>query len=89
MFETLIASALIALALIGAGLLVVAWGIYQRLGPLADTIGDLRRLATSNQNELVQTKEGIGKMHGDLTTLVANSNRTTEIMRGSTRLPTR
>ena len=80
---------LLILATIGVALVCVAAGIYIRLGLLIGTIADLRALAAGSQGELVQAKEGIGKMHGDLSQLIAHSNRATEIIRGTSRLPTR
>ena len=80
---------LIALAVIGTGLLVTAIGIYVRLGSLTGTIVDLRGLVMGSQQELVQATEGIDRMHGDLSQLVANSNKGAEIVRSVSRLPTR
>ena len=80
---------LIALAVIGTGLLVTAIGIYLRLGLLIGTIADLRTLAAGSQAELAQATEGIDRMHLDLSQLVANSNKGAEIVRSVSRLPTR
>ena len=77
------------LSVIGIALVAVAAGIFVRLGRLIETISDLRTLAVGSQGELVQAKEGIGKMHGDISRLIANSNRSAEIIRSTTRLPTR
>lgn len=83
---------LIAVSILGVvafGILVVAFVIHRRLGELVAELATLRALAVGNQGELVQAKEGIGRMHGDISRLVANSNRTAEIARGNSRLPTR
>ena len=84
-----IPTALFALAAIGAGLLFSTIGIYLRLGQLIGTIADLRALAIGSQAEMAQAKEGIDRMHGDLSRLVANSNKGAEIVRSVSRLPTR
>lgn len=89
MFPDPIQLALLVLAVIGTGLFCVALGIYNRIALLIDTIADLRRLAVFSQDELVQTKEGIGKVHVDLGQLVANSKVTSELVRSASRLPTR
>ena len=89
MSTTVIPIALLVLAIIGTALVCVAIGIYNRLGLLTETIAELRSLAVGSQGELVQAKEGIGKMHVDLGRLVATSSTTSELMRSATRLPTR
>ena len=89
MSAAVIPVALLVLAVIGTALVCVAIGIYNRLGLLTETIAELRSLAVGSQGELVQAKEGIGKMHVDLGRLVASSSTASELMRSVTRLPTR
>ena len=89
MYPGVIPLALLVLAVIGTALVLVALGIYNRLGMLIVTIAELRSLAVGSQDELVQTKEGIGKMHSDLGRLVANTNMTSELVRSARHLPTR
>ena len=81
--------ALLVLAIIGTALFCVALGIYNRLVVLTSMLVELRELAAGSQGELVQTKEGIGKVHLDLGRLVSNASATSEIVRAVTRLPTR
>lgn len=80
---------LVALAVIGTGLLGTALGIYWRLGMLIVTIGDLKMLLVGSQAEFAQATEGIDRMHTELSRLVANSNKGAEIVRSVSRLPTR
>lgn len=89
MFPSVIPFALLVLAVIGTSLVCVALGIYNRLGLLIGTISELQRLAVGSQGELVQAKEGIGKVHLDLGRLVATSNVTSELVRSASRLPIR
>lgn len=89
MFLDPIQFALLVLAVIGTGLFCVALGIYNRLALLIDTIADLRTLAVGSQGELVQAKEGIGKVHVDLGQLVASSKVTSDLVRSVSRLPIR
>lgn len=89
MYPAVIPLALLVLAVIGTALFCVALGIYNRLGQLTDTISDLRHLAVGSQGELVQAKEGIGKVHVDLGRLVASSNVTSELVRSASKLPFR
>ena len=89
MFPSVITVALFVLAVIGTALVCVAVGIYNRLGLLTATLTELRSLAVGSQGELVQAKEGIGKVHSDLGRLVATTNLTTELARSASRLPTR
>lgn len=81
--------ALLVLAIIGAALVLVAVGIYNRLGLLTATLVELKDLAVGSQGELVKTKEGIGKVHVDLGRLVSSANVTSELVRSVNRLPTR
>ena len=81
--------ALLVLAAIGAALVAVAVGIYNRLGLLTATLVELKDLAVGSQGELVKTKEGIGKVHSDLGRLVSSANVTSELVRSVNRLPTR
>jgi hypothetical protein len=89
MFPSVTTVALFVLAIIGTGLFCVALGIYNRLGLLIGTIAELRSLAAGSQGELVQAKEGIGKVHSDLGRLVATTNMTSELVRSASRLPIR
>lgn len=89
MFPSVVTVALFVLAVIGTALVVVAVGIYGRLGQLTDTLTELRGLAVGSQGELVQAKEGIGKVHTDLGRLVATTNLTTELVRSASKLPIR
>ena len=89
MFPDPIQIALLVLAVIGTGLFCVALGIYNRLALLIDAITDLRALAVGSRDEMQQAKEGIGKVHGDLGQLVANSKVTSELIRSASRLPIR
>jgi hypothetical protein len=89
MFPSIISVALLVLAVIGTALVYVAVGIYNRLGLLIETIAELKTLAAGSQGELVQAKEGIGKVHSDLGRLVATTNMTSEFVRSASRLPTR
>lgn len=89
MSPSVIPVALLVLAIIGTGLFCVALGIYNRLSLLIETIAELRSLAVGSQGELVQAKEGIGKMHVDLGRLVASTSTASQVVRSVTRLPTR
>lgn len=89
MYPAVIPLALLVLAVIGTALFCVALGIYNRLGVLTDTIAELRHLAAGSQGELVQAKEGIGKVHVDLGRLVASTNATSELVRSASKLPFR
>jgi hypothetical protein len=82
-------TALLALSIIGIALVLVAIGIYRRLGLLISTLNDLRVLAAGSQGELVQTKEGIVRVHTDLGRLVSNANVTSQVVRSVAGLPTR
>lgn len=89
MYPAVIPFALLVLAVIGTALFCVALGIYNRLGLLIETIAELRRLAVGSQGELVQAKEGIGRVHSDLGRLVASTNATSELVRNVSKLPAR
>jgi hypothetical protein len=89
MYPSVVTVALFVLALIGTALVIGVLGIYNRLSLLIAALHELRDLAVNSQGELVQTKEGIGKVHVDLGRLVTNSNVTSELVRSVTRLPNR
>lgn len=89
MYPSVVTVALFVLAVIGTALVCVAIGIYNKLGLLTDTLVELRRLAVGSQGELVQAKEGIGKVHTDLGRLVATTNLTSELVRTASKLPIR
>lgn len=80
---------LVALSVIGLGLLLTAIGIYRRLGELTGVIGDLRGLVAGSQAEISQAASGIDKVHNDLIRIVRDANKGAEIVRAVTRLPTR
>ena len=80
---------LIVLSLTGVGLVGVALGIYLRLGRLVRVLAELHQLVAGSQAEMVQAKEGIGRVHVDLGRLVANTNMTSELVRSVSKLPTR
>lgn len=89
MFPSAIPVALLVLAFIGTALVCVAIGIYNRIGQLIVTISDLRSVVITSQSEIVQAKDGIGKVHTDLGRLVATSNVASELVRSASRLPRR
>jgi hypothetical protein len=86
---TTITVALLTLSVIGVALVWVATGIYNRLGSLVRTLEDLRVLAAGNQGELVQTKEGIGKVRTDLGRLMNSADAASQLVRSVNGLPRR
>lgn len=89
MSAAIVPIALIALSIIGVGLLSVAYGIFYRLGRLIDTIAELRQLAIGNQGELVRTKEEVSKARAELVRVVDNTSMASELVRKAGRFPTR
>lgn len=89
MFTFFLPAILVALSVIGLGLLLTAIGIYRRLGELTTVIGDLRSLVAGSQAEISQAASGIDRVHNDLVRIVRDANKGAEIVRAVTRLPTR